>query len=312
MEDKNNPLLCVIGPTATGKTRLAVALADFYHAEILSADSRQVYRQMDIGTGKDKEEYIVEGRSIPFHLIDIVEAGYHYNIFEYQRDFYKAYATIRQRNRNAILCGGSGMYIDSVLRNYRLDKVPENKELRLQLESVSMETLIEKLSQLTSLHNHTDTCDRDRLIRAIEIQEFYKKHPELKDKKKFDTLIFYVHVEREILRERITQRLVERLHHGMIEEVEAILHKGLSPEAMMYYGLEYKYITLYITGELSYNEMQDQLNTAIHQFAKRQCTWFRGMQRKGMKFHIIDGSLSNKEKLATLTPIVEAWGGFSV
>lgn len=302
----------MIGPTASGKTHLSVSLADMYHAEILSADSRQVYRQMDIGTGKDKEEYRVEGKPIPFHLIDIVAVGYRYNIFEYQRDFYKAYTAIRQRNRNAILCGGSGMYIDSVLRNYRLDEVPKNKELRSQLESMSMETLMEKLSQLISLHNHTDTCDRERLVRAIEIQEFYKKYPELKDNKKFDSLIFYVHFEREILRERITQRLVERLHHGMIEEVEAILHKGLSPEAMMYYGLEYKYITLYITGKLSYNEMQDQLNTAIHQFAKRQCTWFRGMQRKGFKFHIIDGSLSDKEKLASVSPMVEAWGGFSM
>jgi len=281
---QNNLLPCIIGPTASGKTQIAVALAEAIDGEIISADSRQVYRGMNIGTGKDLTEYEIKGKLIPFHLIDMVEPGYRYNIFEYQRDFYNAYQDIINRNRRAILCGGSGMYITSVLDNYRLEEVKENKALREKLDNMSTEELINLLMSYTSLHNHTDTCDRERLIRAIEIQDYYKNNPEKSKQILFQPLIFYIHYERDELRKRITNRLHIRLQEGMIEEVEALLKKGIPSDDLIYYGLEYKYLTLYLINQLTYDEMVKLLNTAIHQFAKRQRTWFRGMQRKGYHF----------------------------
>ncbi|HQB19595.1 MAG TPA: tRNA (adenosine(37)-N6)-dimethylallyltransferase MiaA [Bacteroidales bacterium] len=294
---QNNLLPCIIGPTASGKTQIAVALAETIDGEIISADSRQVYRGMNIGTGKDLTEYEIKGKLIPFHLIDMVEPGYRYNIFEYQRDFYNAYQDIINRNRQAILCGGSGMYITSVLDNYRLEEVKENKALREKLDNMSTEELINLLMSYTSLHNHTDTCDRERLIRAIEIQDYYKNNPEKSKQILFQPLIFYIHYERDELRKRITNRLHIRLQEGMIEEVEALLKKGVPSDDLIYYGLEYKYLTLYLINQLTYDEMVKLLNTAIHQFAKRQRTWFRGMQRKGYHFHVIDGNLKTNDKL---------------
>ena len=306
MQVKDNPLISIIGPTASGKTHLSVLLANEINAEIISADSRQVYRSMDIGTGKDKNEYFINDKQIPLHLIDVVEPGYRYNIFEYKRDFLNAYSEIRKRNHNVVLCGGSGMYIESVLKNYRLEDVPINDSLRLALASKSMKKLADTLASFASLHNHTDICDRERLIRAIEIQDYYAKHPQTGDCICFESLIFYVHFERDVLRKRITERLHARLEHGMIEEVQNLLNKGLSTDELIYYGLEYKYITLYLTHKLSYNEMVTQLNTAIHQFAKRQCTWFRGMQRKGFVFHAIDGLMSDEDKRDAMLEKIKA------
>jgi tRNA dimethylallyltransferase len=231
---QNNLLPCIIGPTASGKTQIAVALAEAIDGEIISADSRQVYRGMNIGTGKDLTEYEIKGKLIPFHLIDMVEPGYRYNIFEYQRDFYNAYQDIINRNRRAILCGGSGMYITSVLDNYRLEEVKENKALREKLDNMSTEELINLLMSYTSLHNHTDTCDRERLIRAIEIQDYYKNNPEKSKQILFQPLIFYIHYERDELRKRITNRLHIRLQEGMIEEVEALLKKGIPSDDLIY------------------------------------------------------------------------------
>ncbi|MBP7101988.1 MAG: tRNA (adenosine(37)-N6)-dimethylallyltransferase MiaA [Bacteroidales bacterium] len=300
MKGNNKPLLCIVGPTASGKTRLAVYLAEIIDGEIISADSRQVYRMMDIGTGKDKNEYITPTKIIPYHLIDIVEPGYHFSVFEYQRDFYSVYKQILSRNKQPILCGGSGMYIEAVLKNYDLFFVPENVTLRNRLQKYSMEQLIEVLSSYTLLHNISDTTDRNRLIRAIEIQDFYKTSPIDKEKSSLASIIFYVHFERDILRQRITERLQNRLHNGMIDEVKFLLDSGIKPESLLYYGLEYKFITLYLTHMLSYETMVEKLRIAIQQFAKRQVTWFRRMQRNGFEFTYIDGSLSNDEQLALM------------
>ncbi len=302
---QSNLLPCIIGPTASGKTHIAVSLALSIDGEIVSADSRQVYREMNIGTGKDLAEYQIEGKSIPFHLIDIVAPGYRYNIYEYQRDFYSVYKDIISRNRKAILCGGSGMYISAVLGNYRLDKVTENRALREKLIDMSNEKLIKLLSDYTSLHNHTDTCDRERLIRAIEIQDYYKKHHEKPQELLLNPAIFYIHYERDELRKRITTRLHTRLQQGMLEEVKSLLQQGVSPDDLIYYGLEYKYLTLYLINQLTYDEMVHLLNVAIHQFAKRQCTWFRGMQRKGYRFHVIDGNLKTSEKLNLILTVLK-------
>ncbi|MDD4210749.1 MAG: tRNA (adenosine(37)-N6)-dimethylallyltransferase MiaA, partial [Bacteroidales bacterium] len=279
MKGNSKPLLCIVGPTASGKTRLAVHLAEILDGEIISADSRQVYRLMDIGTGKDKNEYVTSINIIPYHLIDIVEPGYHYSVFEYQRDFYTAYKQILSQNRQPILCGGSGMYIESVLKNYNLYFVPENVALRNRLQTYSMEQLIEVLLSYTNLHNQSDTTDRNRLIRAIEIQDFHATSPVEKQNSSLESIIFYVHFERDILRQRITERLQNRLQNGMIDEVKFLLDSGIKPESLIYYGLEYKFITLYLTHMLSYETMVEKLRIAIHQFAKRQVTWFRRMQR---------------------------------
>ena len=295
----NYDLITILGPTASGKTPLAAALASRLHTEIISADSRQVYRGMDLGTGKDLEDYIVDDHAVPYHLIDIADPGYKYNVFEYQRDFLKAYEDIRQRGMVPIMCGGTGMYLESVLKGYRLLPVPENPELRAQLSNKSLEELTALLSTYKSLHNTTDVDTAKRAIRAIEIEEFYQHTPV--DERSFPTLkslIIGVDIDRELRREKITRRLKQRLEQGMVDEVRHLLDNGLKPDDLIYYGLEYKYLTLYVTGQLTYEEMFNQLEIAIHQFAKRQMTWFRGMERRGFTIHWLDARLQMEEKIA--------------
>ena len=282
MKQKSYDLITVLGPTASGKTRFAVQLADRLGAEIISGDSRQVYRRMDLGTGKDLEDYRIGDRSVPYHLIDIVEPGTKYNVFEYQRDFLEAYNDIRRRGRKAVLCGGTGLYIESVLRAYRLSPVPQNPELRERLADKSLEELTALLATYKSLHNTTDVDTAQRAIRAIEIEEYYRQTPlDRRPFPKIESLTLGVDVSREVRRERISQRLRKRLDEGMCGEVERLLAEGIKPEDLIYYGLEYKYVTLYVTGQITFDEMAQQLEIAIHQFAKRQMTWFRGMERRG-------------------------------
>ena len=282
MEQKSYDLITVLGPTASGKTRFAVQLADRLGAEIISGDSRQVYRRMDLGTGKDLDDYRIGNHSVPYHLIDIVEPGTKYNVFEYQRDFLEAYNDIHQRGRKAVLCGGTGLYIESVLRAYRLSPVPQNPELRERLADKSLEELTALLATYKSLHNTTDVDTAQRAIRAIEIEEYYRQTPlDRRPFPKIESLTLGVDVSREVRRERISQRLRKRLDEGMCGEVERLLAEGIKPEDLIYYGLEYKYVTLYVTGQITFDEMAQQLEIAIHQFAKRQMTWFRGMERRG-------------------------------
>ena len=282
MEQKPYDLITVLGPTASGKTRFAVQLADRLGAEIISGDSRQVYRRMDLGTGKDLDDYRIGDRIVPYHLIDIVEPGTKYNVFEYQRDFLEAYNDIRRRGRKAVLCGGTGLYIESVLRAYRLSPVPQNPELRERLADKSLEELTALLATYKSLHNTTDVDTAQRAIRAIEIEEYYRQTPlDRRPFPKIESLTLGVDVSREVRRERISQRLRKRLDEGMCGEVERLLAEGIKPEDLIYYGLEYKYVTLYVTGQITFDEMAQQLEIAIHQFAKRQMTWFRGMERRG-------------------------------
>lgn len=282
MNQKPYDLITVLGPTASGKTRFAVQLADRLGAEIISGDSRQVYRRMDLGTGKDLDDYRIGGRSVPYHLIDIVEPGTKYNVFEYQRDFLEAYNDILRRGRKAVLCGGTGLYIESVLRAYRLSPVPQNPELRERLADKSLEELTALLATYKSLHNTTDVDTAQRAIRAIEIEEYYRQTPlDRRPFPKIESLTLGVDVSREVRRERISQRLRKRLDEGMCGEVERLLAEGIKPEDLIYYGLEYKYVTLYVMGQITFDEMAQQLEIAIHQFAKRQMTWFRGMERRG-------------------------------
>ena len=298
-------LITILGPTASGKTPLAAALADRLGTEIISGDSRQVYRRMDLGTGKDLVDYTVEGRQVPYHLIDIVEPGYKYNVFEYQRDFLKAYQEITAKNKLPILCGGTGMYIESVLKGYRLLPVPENPELRASLEGKSLEELTGILAGYKKLHNSTDVDTAKRAIRAIEIEEYYKQQsPEYREFPSLKSLIIGVDIDRELRREKITRRLKQRLDEGMVEEVRGLLAEGIDPENLIYYGLEYKFLTQYAIGELTFEEMFHQLETAIHQFAKRQMTWFRGMERRGFTIHWLDATLPMEEKLEQITKLI--------
>ena len=286
----NEDLICILGPTASGKTKYAVNLAHRIGGEIISADSRQVYRGMDIGTGKDLAEYTVAGTDIPYHLIDIVDAGEKYNLFRYQQDFLKVYSEIRERGKMPVLCGGTGLYIDAVTKGYSMAEVPENKELRFELEQLPMEELVKMLEDMKSMHNTTDIDTKKRVIRAIEIERYHQNHPEMRRSEGFplNTRFIGMLVSREERVRRIDKRLKERLEGGMIEEVQGLLEKGISPEDLIYYGLEYKFVTLYILGKLSFNEMENQLATAIHQFAKRQMTWFRGMERRGVMIEWVE------------------------
>lgn len=299
-------LLTVIGPTASGKTRLAVHLALALDGEVISADSRQVYRGMDIGTGKDLEEYVVEGRRVSCHLVDIVEAGYKYNVFEYQADFKRVWEDCRQRGVVPVLCGGSGLYVEAVLKGYKLLPVPANEALRASLAGLSLPELAERLATYKKLHNTTEIDTPKRAIRAIEIEEYYRTHPlEVKDFPVLHPLIVGVDVSREVRRERITRRLHERLAHGMVEEVKRLLDAGVKPDDLLYYGLEYKYLTLYLIGKLSYDDMVAQLNVAIHQFAKRQMTWFRGMERRGFQIHWIDAEAPLNENVERIIDLIK-------
>lgn len=279
-------LINILGPTASGKTSVAVKLAAKIDAEIISADSRQVYKRMDLGTGKDLNDYTLNGKSIPYHLIDIVEPGTKYNVYAYQRDFLNAYNDIKARGKKVIVCGGTGLYLESILRSYRLSPVPQNDELRERLKGKSLDELTTILRQYKVLHNSTDVDSAQRAIRAIEIADYYQHTPI--DDRPFPTLTSYnigIDVDRETRRKRITARLQQRLDEGMIDEVRKLLDEGIPADDLIYYGLEYKYLTLHAIGKLSYDEMYRQLEIAIHQFAKRQMTWFRGMERRGVSIH---------------------------
>ena len=298
-------LVTILGPTACGKTSLAVALAHRLQTAVISADSRQVYRSMDLGTGKDLDEYVYQGCEVPYRLIDIVDAGYKYNVFEFQRDFLKEYEELRGQGQLPVMCGGTGMYLESVLRGYHLVEVPENKELRESLADKSLEELTTILSSYKQLHNTTDVDTCKRAIRAIEIEEYYRVNDvNVRDFPEIKSLNIGLDVSRELRRERITRRLHERLAEGMVDEVRGILDAGVAPEDLIYYGLEYKYLTLYVIGELTYNEMVSQLEIAIHQFAKRQMTYFRGMERRGVPIHWIDATLSTEEKVEAIMRMI--------
>ena len=303
-------MITILGPTASGKTPVAAHLAAEIGGEIISADSRQVYRRMDIGTGKDIGDYTVDGRQIPFHLIDICEPGTKYNLFEYQQDFFDAYEKIKSRGAVPILCGGTGLYIEAVLKGYRLSPVPQNPQLRDELEGKSLEELTRMLSELkqktgSNMHNTTDVDSCQRAIRAIEIESYNLHHPMPKrELPPVDSLIIGIDIDRELRREKITRRLKVRLEEGMVEEVKALLDEGIPAGDLIYYGLEYKFITEYLTHQLSYDEMYERLEIAIHQFAKRQMTWFRGMERRGFTIHWVGATLSMEEKIQK---IIQLW-----
>ena len=302
----NYDLVTILGPTASGKTPLAVALAYRLDAEIISGDSRQVYRCMDLGTGKDLADYVVDGKRIPYHLIDIVEPGYKYNVFEFQRDFLQAYDDIRQRGVLPILCGGTGMYIESVLKGYKLLPVPENPELRASLADKSLDELTTILAGYKKLHNSTDVDTVKRAIRAIEIEEYYRQQPvSAREFPAINSLVIGVDIDRDLRRTKITRRLKQRLDGGMVDEVRALLDAGIPAEDLIYYGLEYKYLTLYAVGQLTYDGMFHQLEIAIHQFAKRQMTWFRGMERRGFNIHWIDASLPMEQKVEEIVGLIK-------
>lgn len=299
-----NSLVVITGPTASGKTRKAVAFAKSAGGEIISADSRQIYRGMDIGTGKDLDEY----DGVPYHLIDICPPGYKYNLYEYLRDFSEAEAGIRGRGHLPVVCGGTGLYVESVLKGISLPEVPENKPLRKSLEGKTLEELTSILERMKTLHNTTDVDSAKRAIRAIEIQTYYAEHPEMErqtePKPVEDAVVVGVAIDREARRRRITERLHARLEEGMVDEVRRLVESGVSPEDLVYYGLEYKYVTNYVTGKLSYDEMVALLEIAIHQFAKRQMTWFRGMERRGIKINWLPYDMPDGDFVAAVAGLM--------
>lgn len=302
MQDKKYNLITILGPTATGKTSVATHVALALDGEVISADSRQVYRGMDLGTGKDLSEYVIDGRQIHYHLIDIVDAGYEYNVFEYQKDFLKVFEDVATRGKLPVMCGGSGLYLEAVLKNYKLIQVPINEDLRQRLEGKSLDELTEILKTYKSeLHNQTDIENEKRAIRAIEIEEYYLSHPEINTgMPDIRSLVVGVQFDRQTRRKRITTRLRQRLREGMLDEVQRLLDSGLTPEQLTYYGLEYKFMTQHLTGQLTYQEMFDGLNVAIHQFAKRQMTWFRRMEKQGIEIRWLDGFTPLEEKVAKI------------
>lgn len=308
---EHNRMITILGPTASGKTSIAAALAGRIGGEIISADSRQVYRRMDIGTGKDLADYEVGGKHIPYHLIDIAEPGYKYNLFEYQRDFHTAYDDITSRGRTPVLCGGTGLYIEAVLNGYALSPVPQNQELRDSLSAKSLDELTAMLKALkeqtgSNMHNRSDVDTVQRAIRAIEIETYNLQHPTPeREMPGISSLVIGVEVDRETRRRRISDRLEARLHEGMIDEVKGLLAEGVSAESLMYYGLEYKFVTEYVTGKTTYNDMLSRLEIAIHQFAKRQMTWFRGMERRGIHINWIDASLPMDDKVELIMELNE-------
>jgi len=305
--NSNYDLLVVTGSTASGKTCLAVAVAKRVGGEVISADSRQVYRGMNLGTGKDYDDYLIDGIRLPCHLIDIADPGYKYNVFEYQRDFNKIYSSLKDRKVFPVVCGGSGMYADSIISGYKMFEVPPDSGLRIELEKKSMEELKEILSIYKNLHNTTDIDTRKRVIRAIEIEHSFRNRGKQQTEfPKIKSLVVGVMFDRESRRKRITERLKQRLDSGMVEEVKHLIDKGINTETLIYYGLEYKFITLYLTGKLSYDEMVRDLEIAIHQFAKRQMTWFRGMERRGIKINWLDGNLPMEEKVEKVLELLGA------
>ena len=290
----------ITGQTATGKTTLAARIADIIDGEIISADSRQVYRHMDIGTGKDIADFLIEGKNIPYHLIDICEPGEEYNIYRYQKDFLEVYKDIISRNKQPILCGGSGLYVESVLKNYKLMNVPINEKLRKELDLKSDEELAIILQSYTTPHNTSDLMYRKRLIRAIEIADYQSKNNIDEQLPELDHIIFGIRFERNILKKRITERLRSRFKDGMVEEAEKLLEMGISKDKLIYYGLEYKFLAEHLDGQYNYNDMYQKLNSAIHRFSKRQMTWFRRMEKNGFDINWIEGKLSLEEKIEFL------------
>lgn len=292
-------LITILGPTACGKTALATLLASRIGGQIISADSRQLYRGMDIGTGKDLSEYIIDGKPIAYHLIDIVDAGYKYNLYEYCRDFDKAFSSIVTMGATPILCGGTGLYIEAVLNGYKMVEVPVDTPLRDSLQGKSLDELRQILMQYKTLHNTTDTATVKRAIRAIEIAHYYSRNgiSHIEPQSRIDTHIFGIDIDRDTRRQCITARLKARLDEGMVDEVKRLLQSGIAPDDLIYYGLEYKYITNYVLGKITYNEMFESLQIAIHQFAKRQMTWFRGMERRGFTINWLPFDMDNNEKV---------------
>ncbi len=304
-------MITILGPTASGKTTLAAHLAAKTGAEIISADSRQVYRGMDIGTGKDLADYVVDGKKIPYHLIDICEPGTKYNLFRYQEDFLNAYEDIRNKGVKPILCGGTGLYIEAVLKGYSLSPVPQNAELRERLAGKTLEELTAMLVELkkktgSTMHNRSDVDTAQRAIRAIEIEEHNLNNPmPERECPPIDSLIIGVDIDRDERRRKITNRLKARLEDGMVEEIQGLLRRGIPAEDLIYYGLEYKFVTEYVTGKLTYDEMFRQLEIAIHQFAKRQMTWFRGMERRGFHIHWLDASKPIDDKVMAIMELTD-------
>lgn len=307
---QNQKMITILGPTASGKTSVAAALALRTGGEIISADSRQVYRRMDIGTGKDLADYTIGDVHIPHHLIDIAEPGTKYNLFQYQQDFHTAYNDIRSRGKLPILCGGTGLYIEAVLGGYSLSPVPQNQKLRESLEGKSLDQLTQMLVQLkqkngSNMHNRTDVDTAQRAIRAIEIETYNLEHPTPeRQMPPVDSLVIGINIDRELRREKITRRLKARLDEGMCDEIRSLIDGGVNPEDLIYYGLEYKFITEYVIGRTSYDEMFRQLEIAIHQFAKRQMTWFRGMERRGFTIHWIDAAQSMDDKVDAIEALM--------
>lgn len=308
---QNQKMITILGPTASGKTAVAAALALRTGGEIISADSRQVYRRMDIGTGKDLADYTIGDVKIPYHLIDIAEPGTKYNLFQYQQDFHEAYDEIHSRGKLPILCGGTGLYIEAVLGGYSLSPVPQNQALRDSLEGKSLEELTRMLVELkrqngSNMHNRTDVDTAQRAIRAIEIETYNLEHPTPeRQMPPVESLIIGINIDRELRREKITRRLKARLDEGMCDEIQGLIDGGVNPEDLIYYGLEYKFITEYVIGRISYEEMFRQLEIAIHQFAKRQMTWFRGMERRGFTIHWIDAAQSMEDKLGAIEALMK-------
>jgi len=299
-------LITILGPTACGKTSLAVRLADRLGSAVISADSRQVYRRMDIGTGKDKADYVLDdGRQVPAYLIDICEPGYKYNVYEYQRDFLEVYRRLHDEGQTPVLCGGTGMYIEAVLRGFRLVSVPVNEPLRRELEGKSLDELTAILKRYKKLHNTTDVDTVKRAVRGIEIETYYASHPADDDEfPQIRSLIVGIDIPRDVRRERISCRLRQRLDEGMVDEVRRLMDEGIAADDLIYYGLEYKFVTQYIIGRMTYDEMVTQLETAIHQFAKRQMTWFRGMERRGIRIEWMDYALPTEEKVERILNVI--------
>jgi tRNA dimethylallyltransferase len=299
MHNEKYNLITILGPTASGKTAVAAQIASVLDGEVISADSRQVYRGMDLGTGKDYADYVVDGKPVPYHLIDIADAGYEYNVYEYQKDFLKIFEDVTNRDKLPVMCGGSGLYLEAILKNYKLIQVPNNDSLREKLSEKSLDELTQILRTYKNyLHNQTDIENTKRAVRAIEIEEYYLTHPEIDTgMPEIRSLVVGVKFDRESRRKRITARLRQRLKEGMLDEVQRLLDSGLTPEQLTYYGLEYKYMTLHLTGQLTYQQMFDGLNVAIHQFAKRQMTWFRRMEKQGTEIHWLDGYMPLNEKV---------------
>jgi len=304
-----NKLLTILGPTACGKTSFATRLAYELEGEILSADSRQVYRGMDIGTGKDLADYTVKGKEIPYHLIDIADAGAKYNVYEFQHDFLDAYNGIVDRGATPIMCGGTGLYLESVIRGYRLSPVPQNPELRERLAGKTLAELTDILKGYKQLHNTTDVDSAQRAIRAIEIEDYYQ-HTPLDDREfpEIESLNIGLDINRDLRREKISKRLRSRLDEGMVDEIRGIIDNGVSPDDLIYYGLEYKFVTMYVIGQLTYDEMVTQLEIAIHQFAKRQMTWFRGMERRGVEIHWLSCDVPTEERIDMVKAL---WNDFA-